>query len=94
MRIQKCESVKRGLLGKLPQTMVVQCNRFVFNFDTFQQQKLNSRFEFDRYLNVEAHTKEGMDWREWDAKYAPKLTDDTESSESRNFEEWLIVKDK
>ena len=70
--------------------MVVQCNRFVFNFDTFQQQKLNSRFEFDRYLNVEAHTKEGMDWRNG-MKYAPKLTVMSQVSQEI-LREWLIVK--
>ena len=60
---------KRSLLGVMPPTLVIQCNRFVFNFDTFLQEKLNSRFEFDRFLNLEEHTVEGTEWREWDAKY-------------------------
>jgi hypothetical protein len=60
---------KRSLLGVMPPTLVIQCNRFVFNFDTFLQEKLNSRFEFDRCLNLEEHTVEGTEWREWDAKY-------------------------
>jgi hypothetical protein len=50
-----------------------QCNRFVFNFDTFQHEKLNTRFEFPRQLNLEPFTREGVAWRRAKAEHDAAL---------------------
>jgi hypothetical protein len=50
-----------------------QCNRFVFNFDTFQHEKLNTRFEFPRQLNLEPFTREGVAWRRSKAEHDAAL---------------------
>ncbi len=57
-----------------------QCNRFVYNFDVFQHEKLNTRFEFPRLLDLEPFTKEGLAWRQ--AKAAAAAASATASSAS------------
>lgn len=51
---------KRAVLGHLPDTLVMQFKRFQFNFDTFEQEKLNSRLEFPHELDLYAFTREGV----------------------------------
>ncbi|CAM9156153.1 unnamed protein product, partial [Discosporangium mesarthrocarpum] len=55
---------KRTVLGSLPDTLMVHLNRFQINLDTFQTEKVNTRFEFDTWLDLEPFTKEGLAWRE------------------------------
>lgn len=54
---------KRLVLNKMPPVVVLQCNRFVFNFETMQNEKLNTRYEFPRRVNLEPYSKEGLQWR-------------------------------
>ncbi|CAM9938074.1 unnamed protein product, partial [Choristocarpus tenellus] len=49
---------KRTVLGSLPETLMVHLNRFQINLDTFQTEKVNTRFEFPTWLNLEPYTKE------------------------------------
>ncbi|CAM9294212.1 unnamed protein product [Scytosiphon promiscuus] len=55
---------KRTVLGKLPPNVVLHLNRFKMNLDTFQTEKVNTRFEFPARLDLEPFTKEGLAWRE------------------------------
>lgn len=61
---------KRLVLNKLPPVVVLQCNRFVFNFESMQNEKLNTRYEFPRRLNLEPYTKEGLAFRAAEAAKA------------------------
>lgn len=49
---------KRTVLGKLPPNVVLHLNRFKMNLDTFQTEKVNTRFEFPASLDLEPFTKE------------------------------------
>ena len=49
---------KRTVLGKLPPNVVLHLNRFKMNLDTFQTEKVNTRFDFPSVLNLEPFTKE------------------------------------
>ncbi|CAN0288152.1 unnamed protein product, partial [Hapterophycus canaliculatus] len=49
---------KRTVLGKLPPNVVLHLNRFKMNLDTFQTEKVNTRFEFPARLDLEPFTKE------------------------------------
>lgn len=40
------------LLGKLPNVLVLHLQRIVFDFNTFQNKKLNNRFEFPNILEL------------------------------------------
>ena len=49
---------KRTVLGKLPPNVVLHLNRFKMNLDTFQTEKVNTRFDFPVDLDLEPFTKE------------------------------------
>lgn len=49
---------KRTVLGKLPPNVMLHLNRFKMNLDTFQTEKVNTRFEFPSQLDLEPFTKE------------------------------------
>ena len=53
---KKVQTEKRGLLNKLPKTVVMHLKRFEFNFETFMREKVNSRFEFPHELDLEPYT--------------------------------------
>lgn len=49
---------KRTVLGKLPPNLVMHLNRFQINLDTFQTEKVNTKFTFPVTLDLEPFTKE------------------------------------
>ncbi|ETO14021.1 Ubiquitin carboxyl-terminal hydrolase family protein [Reticulomyxa filosa] len=73
---KKCNTLKREVLNKLPNTVFVHLKvkkkkcaliennnnkkRFELNFETFRHEKSNQRFEFPEELNLEPFTKEGL----------------------------------
>ena len=54
---------RRSLIGRLPANLVLHCKRFEFNLETFQVDKINSRFEFPHTLSLWPYTKQGCDRR-------------------------------
>jgi len=61
---KKVNAVKRVCLQELPNILIVHLQRIVFNFDTYLNDKVNSRFEFPEFLNLEAFTKQEIKRRE------------------------------
>jgi hypothetical protein len=51
---------KRNLLAHLPETLILHFKRMVFDFDTFANKKINTRFEFPTELDLYAFTREGV----------------------------------
>lgn len=49
---QKVDVVKRSLIAETPNVLFIHLQRIVFNFDTFQNDKINSRFEFPNILKL------------------------------------------
>lgn len=49
---------KRTVLGQLPPNLVMHLTRFQMNLDTFQTEKVNTRFGFPQRLDLEPFTKE------------------------------------
>jgi len=43
---KKVDVSKRTLIAQTPNVLIVHLQRIVFNFDTFQNDKLNQHFEF------------------------------------------------
>eukprot|EP01083_Nonionella_stella_P144249 450032_1 len=52
---------KRVVLHELAKTMIFHLKRFELNYETFQHEKLNSKFEFPVKLNLEPFTAEGRE---------------------------------
>ena len=53
----QADQKKRVMLSKLPETLLIQCKRFVFDFDAMMQVKLNTRYAccvllYSNYPNV------------------------------------------
>jgi ubiquitin C-terminal hydrolase len=57
---RKTDTVKRVVLGKLPNTVAFHLKRFELDFNTFQHVKINSRFEFPMEVDLEPYTAEGL----------------------------------
>lgn len=47
---------KRTLIAETPNVLIVHLQRIVFNFDTFQNDKLNQHFEFPRQLDLRPYS--------------------------------------
>ena len=61
---KKVETTKRCCLSSLPNVLIMHLQRIVFDLDSLQNEKINSRLEFPHKLNLEPYTKEGIDYRE------------------------------
>jgi ubiquitin carboxyl-terminal hydrolase 34 len=49
---QKVDVEKRQLIAEPPNVLIVHLQRIVFNFDTFQNDKINSYFDFPNILDL------------------------------------------
>jgi len=61
---KKVDITRRTLLSTLPNILIVHLQRIVFNFDTFANEKINSRLEFPHELNLFDYTKDATDQQE------------------------------
>lgn len=50
---EKVNIGKRTLIAETPNILIIHLQRFVFNFDTFLNEKENSRFEFPTVLQLD-----------------------------------------
>lgn len=63
---KKVDVTKRTLFAETPNVLILHLQRLVFNFDTFQNDKLNSHFEFPTILDLKPYSyhevlkKEGL----------------------------------
>ena len=58
---EKKATLRRTVMGAIPNTMVLHLKRFDLDYDTFETVKLNNRMEFPLEINVLRYTKEGID---------------------------------
>ena len=49
---QKVNLTKRQLLGSMPNVLIVHLQRIVFDYNTFGNKKVNSKFEFPKILEL------------------------------------------
>ena len=61
---QKVTIKKVTALNKLPNVLIVQLKRFSLNYDTGNTQKINSRFEFPKILNLKQFCSEQFNTEE------------------------------
>lgn len=53
---RKADVVKRTVISKCPNTLILHLQRNVFNLDTFVNEKISNRFEFPLALNIKPYT--------------------------------------
>lgn len=62
---EKCnirvEITKRNLIETSPNILIVHLQRIVFNFDTFSNEKINTRLEFPSQVDLFPYTKKGIE---------------------------------
>ena len=54
------EITRRACLHRLPDTLFVHCKRICYNLDTYTNEKINSRWEFPRDLDVGKYTRAAL----------------------------------
>jgi ubiquitin C-terminal hydrolase len=63
----KRDTRRRTCFTKLPNVLIFNLKRFVFNMNTFETEKINDRCEFPVVLDMRPFTKEGLEERDRDA---------------------------
>ena len=53
---KKVDVSKRTLIAETPNVLIVHLQRLLFNFDTFQNDKLNQHFEFPEHLDLRPYS--------------------------------------
>ena len=57
---KKVEITKRTLIERVPNILIAHLQRIVFNFDTFANEKINTRLEFPMTVDLYPYTKAGL----------------------------------
>jgi ubiquitin carboxyl-terminal hydrolase 34 len=52
----KVDIMKRTLISQTPNVLIVHLQRICFDFDTYQNDKINSYFEFPDYLDLSPYS--------------------------------------
>lgn len=55
---KKADTTKRCYVSELPNYLILHLQRICFNYDKFENEKVNSRFEFPHDLNIYDYTLE------------------------------------
>lgn len=55
---KKVTVTKRNSFAELPNVLIVHLQRIIFNYDTFTNEKINSRLEFPKKLNMKTYSTE------------------------------------
>jgi uncharacterized UBP type Zn finger protein len=58
---KKVDVIKTNCISALPNVLIVHLQRIIFNFDTYMNQKINSRLQFPRELNLYPYTEEALE---------------------------------
>jgi hypothetical protein len=97
---KKVDITKRTLFSKTPNVFVVQLQRIVFDFDKFENQKVNTQFEFPDTLDLTPYSlnhimkSEGKLDDKNAAEDAEKNPDDKSESDQEDQYEGLTEEDK
>ena len=70
---RKVDITRRTVISKLPNVLIVHLQRIVFNFDTYANEKINSRLEFPQEFNIFPYTKQGLEGGESTAEFTYAL---------------------
>jgi hypothetical protein len=57
---KKVTVIKRNSFADLPNVMIIHLQRIIFNYDKFMNEKINSRLEFPKKLNLKNYSTESI----------------------------------
>ena len=55
-----CEVIKRQLISVVPKACIFHLKRFELNYNTFTQEKINSRFQFPKRIDLKPYTVDAI----------------------------------
>ena len=58
---KRVDITKRNLISSVPNILIMHLQRIVFNFDTFANEKINTRLEFPNSVDLYPYTKGGLE---------------------------------
>ena len=53
---KKITNIKRVLIDKIPNILIIHLQRIAFSYETFNMEKINSYITFEKYLNIKKYT--------------------------------------
>ena len=53
---KKITNIKRVLIDKIPNILIIHLQRIAFSYETFNMEKINSHFSFEKDLNIKKYT--------------------------------------
>jgi len=62
---KKVNITKRSLLADTPNTLIVHLQKIMFSFDTMQNDKINTRFEFPTILDLKEYSYKNVMTKEY-----------------------------
>ena len=80
---KKVDITKRTLISQTPNVLIVHLQRIVFDFDTFQNEKINDQFEFPQNLDLRPYSYYEIMEKE-DRKKGKNKNDDEEEEKKSN----------
>ena len=58
---QKVDVARRTVISTLPNILIVHLQRFAFNFDTLMNEKIHTKLEFPKMIDMTHYTEEGFE---------------------------------
>jgi len=77
---KKVTLLKQNSIVELPNVLIFHLQRILFNYDTFMNDKINSRYEFPKQLNMKAYCKTALNEEESNESTTPDLIYEREAS--------------
>lgn len=84
---RKVELSKRTLIAETPNVLIVHLQRIIFNFDTFQNNKINSMFKFPPVLDLKPYSYYDVMSRE--GRLTKKKDDEEEATDEKPDEDFV-----
>ncbi|KAL4498387.1 hypothetical protein ABPG72_013193 [Tetrahymena utriculariae] len=87
---KRCDQFRRICFSQLPNILIIQLQRIIFDLDTFVNKKINTKLEFPHNLDLKEYTVEYLDNKENELKVERK---ESTSSDSHKQSSSLSKKD-
>ena len=84
---KKVDVSKRTLISQTPNVLIVHLQRIIFNFDTFQNDKINQHFEFPQHLDLTPYSYYDVMAKEDRLNKAKQQNDDEEDQSAQRSQE-------
>ncbi|EAS02785.2 ubiquitin carboxy-terminal hydrolase (macronuclear) [Tetrahymena thermophila SB210] len=82
---KRCDQFRRICFSQLPNILIIQLQRIVFDLDTFVNKKINTKLEFPHNLDLKEYTVEYLDSKENELKVERKESTNSDSHKQQQI---------